>query len=112
MRNFRKLNVWKPGMEVAKEVFSIVLKLPDYEKFNLQTQMTSAAVSIPSNIAEGCGKSGDKDFKRFLEFSLGSSYELETQLLLVSQIHGLDTSLTIMKLKEEQMMLVSLINKL
>lgn len=112
MRNFRELKIWMQGMEIAREVYLIIQDLPDYEKFGLQVQLTSAAVSIPSNIAEGCGKSSDKDFKRFLEFSLGSSYELETQLLLAFQIHGLDTNSIIVKLQKEQMMLVSLINKL
>ena len=69
------------------------------------------AMDLPSNIAEGCGKSSDRDFKRYLEISLGSSYELETHLILASEIQGLHSDSNFIKVQEEQMMLVSLINK-
>ena len=111
MRNFRELNVWKQGMDLAKEVYIILPNLPDYEKFGVKVQLATSACSIPSNIAEGCGKSSDRDFKRYLEISLGSSYELETHLILTSEIHGLHSDSIIIKVQEEQMMLVSLINK-
>ena len=112
MRNFRKLTIWTTGMDIAKEVYAILKELPDFEKFGLQTQMARSAVSIPSNIAEGCGKSSDRDFKRYLEISLGSSYELETQVILASNIHDIDTEKLIISIQNEQKMIVSLLKKI
>jgi four helix bundle protein len=86
--------------------------LPDYEKFGLQSQLAKSSISIPSNIAEGCAKTSDRDFKRFLEISLGSAYELETQLLLAFELHQIKTETILNKVHEEQRMIVSLINKL
>lgn len=82
MRNYKKYDVWKLAMVVAKETYSITPKLPRDERFNLVSQMKRSAVSVPSNIAEGCGRSSDKEFKRFLEIAIGSLFELETQYLL------------------------------
>jgi four helix bundle protein len=112
MRNFRELNIWQKGIEIIKDVYSIFPMLPDYEKFGLLSQLSRSAGSIPSNIAEGSAKSSDKDFKRFLEFSLGSSYELETHLVLAKELHGIETHSIINKVQEEQRMLSSFINKL
>lgn len=82
MRDFRTLEVWQLAMEVAKSIYLKTSKLPIKEQFNLISQLNKAAISIPSNTAEGCSRSSDKDFKRFLEIAIGSSFELETQLLL------------------------------
>ena len=79
------------------------------------SQITRAAVSIPSNIAEGSSRSSDKDYRRFIEFSLGSSFELETQLLIAKAINvgAEDLANTILKdVDEEQKMLISFMNKL
>lgn len=73
-------------MEVAKYVYQYSSKLPPKEQFNLLSQLNRTAVSIPSNIAEGCSRESDKGFKRFLEIALGSSFELETQLLLCKEL--------------------------
>jgi len=112
MSNFRELNVWKSGMEITKEVYSLRPELPDYEKFGLRIQLVKASILIPSNIAEGCGKSIDKDFRRYLEISLGSAYELETQVILTSAVHGIVSNLKVNKVQEEQKMLTSLIKTL
>ena len=112
MRNFRDLTVWKKGIEITKLVYSILPDLPDYEKYALQNQLMRASVSIPSNIAEGCGKSSDKDFQRFLGIALGSSYELETQLIIATEIHKVDTKEIMKMILEEEKMVVSLINKI
>jgi len=112
MRNFRELKIWKQGMEIAKSVYSILPGLPDYEKFGMQIQLAKSSASIPSNIAEGCAKSSNKDFKRYLEISLGSAYELETHLILAWEVHEIRTDLILSKVHEEQKMLSSLINKL
>ena len=71
-------------MEVVDAVYKITDKFPTNERYSLTSQITRSAVSIPSNIAEGASRSSEKDFARFLEISLGSSYELETQLIIAS----------------------------
>ncbi len=89
MRDFRTLNIWQDGMILVKQVYQIVDLLPKDEKFGLKSQMCRAAVSIPSNIAEGCSRNSQKDFYRFLEIALGSAYELETQFLILEDINVL-----------------------
>ncbi|MEX0291415.1 MAG: four helix bundle protein [Flavobacteriaceae bacterium] len=78
--NFRKLNIWKDGMSLVQETYKSVRTFPDFEKYNLSSQLIRCAVSIPSNIAEGSSKNSDKHFNRFLENSLGSAFEWETQI--------------------------------
>ena len=81
MRDFRKLDIWHLGMKIVKDVYTLTAKLPPSERFGMQLQMRKAVISMPSNIAEGCSRSSNKDTRRFLEISLGSAFELETQLL-------------------------------
>ena len=81
MRDFRKFNIWVLGMELIKEIYPFIHQLPATEQFAMQHQMRKAVVSMPSNIAEGCSRTSDKEFARFLEISLGSAFELETLLL-------------------------------
>ncbi len=69
-------------MSLVSETYKITHDFPDFEKFGLVSQMNRCAVSIPSNIAEGSSKSSNKHFKQYLEIALGSSFELETQLIL------------------------------
>lgn len=69
-------------MELTKDVFVYTRRFPETEKYGLTSQLTRAAVSIPSNIAEGSGRGTDKDFSRFLNIALGSAFEVETQLLI------------------------------
>ena len=80
MRNFREYDIWIDAMVLVEAVYAIVDKFPNTEKFALSSQITRSAVSIPSNIAEGASRTSEKDFARFLEISLGSCFELETQL--------------------------------
>jgi four helix bundle protein len=82
MRNFRELDIWKESRILVKEIYFLMIQMPEEEKFGLTSQMKRCSISIPSNIAEGCAKKSNKDFARFLEISLGSCYELETQLIL------------------------------
>jgi four helix bundle protein len=82
MSDFRKLVIWSLSMELVKDIYSFTSNFPEVEKFGLVSQMRRSAVSIPSNIAEGCGRGSEPDFKRFLEIALGSSFELETQIQL------------------------------
>ena len=86
VKNFKELVVWQKSMEVAKMIYSLVRKLPKEELFALSDQMRRAAVSIPSNIAEGHGRSSKKELVHFLFVSLGSASELETQLILSQQL--------------------------
>ena len=78
----KNLNVWYKSMELAKLVYSVTATYPQTELFGLVAQMRRCAVSIPSNIAEGYGRGTDKDTLRFLYTALGSSNELDTQLIL------------------------------
>ena len=86
MRNFRQLNIWKEGIEIVKEIYMITKEMPEREKFGLIAQLRRAAVSIPSNIAEGCSRNSNIEYKRFLEIAMGSSFELETQLYIVQEL--------------------------
>ncbi len=83
MRNFRDLKIWKRSFKLANNIYEQSKGMPNDEKFGLTSQIRRSAVSIPSNIAEGCSRRTNKDFTRFLEIALGSSFELETQLMFV-----------------------------
>ncbi|WP_456379339.1 four helix bundle protein [Lutibacter sp.] len=85
MRNFREYDVWIDGMKMVNDIYEIVEEFPKDERFTLISQMTRSAVSIPSNIAEGASRSSEKDFGRFLEISLGSAFELETQVRIAER---------------------------
>lgn len=115
MRNFKTLKVWQKGMQIVVEVYSLATMLPSEEKFGLKSQISRAAVSIPSNIAEGCSRSSDIDYAHFLQMSLGSSFELETQCLIIKELgFAADTRLTttLSLINEEQRMLGTLITKI
>ena len=81
--NFKKMKIWQLGMELAKLILDLTETFPTHEKFGLKSQMDRYSFSIPSNIAEGSSRT-DKSFKHFIDISLGSSFELQTQLLLAS----------------------------
>ena len=115
MRNFKALRIWQKGFEIAVKCFRIIEDFPNQEKYGLSLQITKAAVSISSNIAEGSGRNTTKDYNRFIAISLGSAFELETQLLIAKQLNYgnqelIDTTLTL--LKEEEKMLSAFINSL
>jgi four helix bundle protein len=86
MRNFRKLTVWQKSMKLFVEVYEISKLLPAEEKFNLVVQIRKDVVSISSNIAEGCSKSTNAHFRKFLEDSIGSAFELESQLIGITLV--------------------------
>jgi four helix bundle protein len=85
MHNFKELKVWKAGIEVSKITFQLCRTFPSEEKYGLISQMVRAAVSIPSNIAEGCGRKSNKELYQFLNIALGSSFELETQFIIAKE---------------------------
>ena len=84
--NFKDLKIWQKAMELTMEIYSLVRLLPKEETYALSDQMRRAAVSIPSNIAEGQGRGSDKEFIQFLYFSRGSILELSTQLEICQKI--------------------------
>ena len=82
--NFKNLKIWALAMEIASDVHNLCLDFPKNEVYGLVSQMNRAAVSMPSNIAEGSNRE-NKHFKHYLNISLGSSFELQTQLLIALQ---------------------------
>jgi len=85
--NHKDLAVWKESMKLVKEVYLLLKSYPSYEQFGICSQMRRAAVSIPSNIAEGAGRNSDKELLRFCLISQGSLAELETQLLISAELN-------------------------
>ncbi len=82
MHNFKKLKIWNEGISLVSDSYKLTKTFPDLEKFGLVSQMNRCAISIPSNIAEGSSKSTNKHFSKYLEDSLGSAFEWETQLII------------------------------
>ena len=112
---YQKLDVWQKAMDLAERVYSLSRHLPKEETYALGDQMRRAAVSILSNIAEGHGRGGHKDFARFLNIANGSRMELETQLLLCARLQYLpatDVEDTLTVLENVGKMIVGLIKSL
>jgi len=86
MHRYKELHVWQKAIDLAVEVYRITEKLPTEEKYGLISQMNKSAISIPSNIAEGAGRNGKKEFDNFLEIALGSSFELDTQIIISNRL--------------------------
>ena len=114
MQDFKKLTVWQKSHQLTLAVYQATKRFPKEELFGLTSQMRRASASIPSNIAEGCGRSTGADFSRFLQIAMGSASELEYQLILGYDLgfltedeHSTLTSQTI----EIKRMLTSLIRK-
>ncbi len=89
-RNFRNYKVWQDAVEYSTKIYQQTDKMPRFERKGLCDQLQRAVVSISSNIAEGSAKPTDADFARFLDTSLGSAYEVETQLLIANKIGYID----------------------
>ena len=110
--NFRELKIWQNAMDITVKTYLLSGDLPSDERFGLKPQIQRSAVSLPSNIAEGSGRTTDKDFGKFIDYSLSSSYELETQMILINRIYQLNTEPIISELTEFQKMTGSFRNKL
>ena len=82
MHNFKELKIWNLSRHFVKDVYLLTKQFPEDERFGLTQQVRRAAVSIPSNIAEGSGRGSDKEFSHFLDIANGSAFEVETQLIL------------------------------
>lgn len=86
MHRFKDLEIWKQSRAFCKDIYEVTALFPEAEKFGLTSQLRRACISIPSNIAEGASRKSNKDFARFLEITLGSCYEIETQLLIATDL--------------------------
>ena len=86
VRSYRDLVAWQRARELVGEVYLLTVKFPVGERFGLVGQMDRAAVSVPSNIAEGYGRATTQDHLHFLRIARGSAYELETQLVLAEDL--------------------------
>ena len=112
--NFKNLKVWNLAMELVRDVYRSVNDFPQDEKYGLNSQIKRCVISIPSNIAEGSGRNTNKDFVKFLYISLGSSYELETQLILAHDFKFINQSAfatSMESIEEIQKMLRGLIDR-
>lgn len=87
MHNFKELQIWQKAMTLVTKIYSSTAQFDSEHKFGLVSQMQRAAVSIPSNIAEGASKNGTKEFIRFLNIANGSSAELLTQILICENLN-------------------------
>lgn len=114
VRSFEDLAVWRLGMEVAEAVYAASSGFPPSERFGLTAQIRRAAVSIPSNIAEGHARRSTRDFLRFLSMAAGSLAEIRTQLLLARRLDFIpqDTANLLVRLDETSCTLQGLIGSL
>ena len=94
MHNYKNLHIWQEGIQLAKSIYQAVSKFPANEKYGIVSQMTRAAVSIPSNIAEGAGRGTNKEFANFLGIAIGSIFELHTQITICEQVGYFDAETT------------------
>ena len=91
MKDFRELKVWEKGHYLALAVYTSTAKFPKDELYGLTSQIRRSCVSIPANIAEGCGRNSDAELARFLQIAMGSASELEYHLLLSRDLGLLNT---------------------
>jgi four helix bundle protein len=93
MHNLKELKIWNKGIDLTVAVYKATASFPSEEKYGLVSQARRSAVSIPSNIAEGAGRNSNKEFNNFLGIANGSSYELQTQLVISNRLNLLDEEL-------------------
>ena len=86
MKDFRTLLVWQKSHRLVLNIYKATAGLPAEEKFGLQSQIRRATISVPTNIAEGCGRSTDSDFRRFLDIAMGSANEVEYLVYLAAEL--------------------------
>lgn len=89
MHNYHNLKIWKESIDFVEHIYAMTKNFPQEESYGIKAQIRRAAVSIPSNIAEGTSRNSDKDFNRFLEIALGSAFETQTQLLIANKLNYL-----------------------
>jgi len=113
--NFRNMKIWQDGIDFVIVNYKITRNFPDFEKFNLTSQLNRCAVSIPSNIAEGSAKATDKHFKTYLETSLGSAFEWETQFIIAYKLNYVSQEVynkRIEEIQKQQRMIGAFLDKL
>lgn len=111
--SFQDLTVWQKSMDLAEIIYKLTTDLPPEEKFGLSSQLRRAAVSIPSNIAEGSKRGSRADFRQFCIVALGSAAEIEAQLLLIGRLFSdIRVDAALIQIIEVQKMLTSLTQKL
>jgi four helix bundle protein len=104
MNQFKNLLVWQKSVDMAVEIYKITKKFPGDERFGLISQINRCAVSVASNIAEGAGRNSNNEFHHFLGISVGSLFELETQLIIANKLDYLS--------QETLLMIVTSINEI
>ncbi len=96
----RDLEAWKESLEFVTEIYNITKSFPKEDLWGLTSQLRRASISVPSNIAEGCGRSTAKETSRFIDIALGSIAEVETQLLIAQNLGYIDASEMLQKLSK------------
>lgn len=110
MHRFKDLEIWKLSRIFCSRVYQVTSIFPESEKFGITNQLRRASVSIPSNIAEGSSRSSNKEFCRFLEIAIGSAYEIETQILIASDLNFLNQN-EVDKLIDDLNLIIRMISK-
>ena len=113
MQDFTKLKVWQKAHNLTVNIYKITSCFPSNEKFGLTNQLRRAAVSIESNIAEGCGRNGDKEFSRFLDIAQGSCFEAKCQVFIARDLEyiSLDKSNLVVSKIDEVMRMIHALNQ-
>jgi len=106
--NYKNLKIWKLGLIIANDISDVLQEFPKHERYDLSSQLSKCSVSMPSNIAEGSART-DKSFSHFIDISLGSSFELGTQLLVAHHRKYIDeTTLKNLENKNEEFQRMSM----
>ena len=111
MMNYNDLKVWKESMQLVTTIYKVTQSFPKEERYGLTDQMRRAAVSIPTNIAEGHARNSKVDFARFLRIALGSCTELETQVLIAENLEYITHEVTI-PILEQSLAIRKMLSKL
>ncbi|MCU0342726.1 MAG: four helix bundle protein [Ignavibacterium sp.] len=115
MKDFRTLKVWQESHSISLEIYKLTFSFPKEEQFNLTSQLRRSISSVPTNLAEGCGRGSDKDFKRFVQIAMGSASESEYLILLSKDLNYIsykEFDKLLLEIQEIKKMLSSLISKL
>ncbi|WP_018630758.1 four helix bundle protein [Niabella aurantiaca] len=94
MHNFKELKIWQKSIDVCVDVYKALINFPKDELYGLNTQMKRAAVSVAANISEGAGRNSNKEFLHFLGIANGSSYELQTHIIIANRVMLLTDQIT------------------
>ena len=107
MHDFRQLRVYQQAVDYAIALYEYTRTLPDYERYGLTSQLNRNAVSVPSNISEGSGRTTNKDFANFLSIAIGSAFEIETQLTIAARLGYGETEELLREVRSIQKQLIS-----